>query len=432
MTSRSIIVPLAKLRLALMQMAEGRTDIDTSIEARHDELGEVARAVGHVRESAVRQAENQARSQAQQAQAEHEAMERHAAEREQQATALGSAIRELGQGLSAMASGDFTVRLDRPFVGELDALRADFNSSVETLRSTVQQISQIAFTLDSGSKQISSAANSLASRTEQQAASVEQTAAAIEEISTTVADSTKRAEQAGTLVNETRTKAEKSGDIVAQAVSAMGQIESSSAEVTNIIGVIDEIAFQTNLLALNAGVEAARAGEAGKGFAVVAQEVRELAQRSATAAREIKQLIGNSTAQVRNGVELVSQTGSALSVIVRDVQEISQHVGSIVESAREQSTGLKEINTAVNLFDQSVQQNAAMVEEMTAESHNLAKEAAALASLVAQFRTGSSAPKPVQSPAQHSPVTSPARGLMRQVRSAWNGSAALKDEWQEF
>jgi len=162
-------------------------------------------------------------------------------------------------------------------------------------------------------------------------------------------------------------------------------IEKSAGEMGNIISVIDEIAFQTNLLALNAGVEAARAGEAGKGFAVVAQEVRELAQRSATAAKEIKTLIAASGSQVQTGVSLVKQTGNSLDTIVDEVREISRHVNAIVESSREQSTGLQEINTAVNVMDQGTQQNAAMVEQSTAASHSLAREAAALNQLLAQF-----------------------------------------------
>jgi methyl-accepting chemotaxis protein len=215
---------------------------------------------------------------------------------------------------------------------------------------------------------------------------VEESAAALEEITTTVADSTRRAEQVGSLVDQTRTHAEKSGMVVRDAVGAMSEIEQSSKQISNILGVIDEIAFQTNLLALNAGVEAARAGESGKGFAVVAQEVRELAQRSATAAKEIRQLISTSAAQVGRGVELVAQTGDALSLIVTQVSDINSNITAIIHSSREQANALKDINSSVNTIDQSTQKNAAMVEETTAATHSLARDAGALFELVRQFK----------------------------------------------
>jgi methyl-accepting chemotaxis protein len=224
---------------------------------------------------------------------------------------------------------------------------------------------------------------------------------------------------------------------VADAVAAMGEIEKSSAQISNIIGVIDEIAFQTNLLALNAGVEAARAGEAGQGFAVVAQEVRVLAQRSAEAAKEIKLLITASTGQVDAGVELVGRTGEALSRIVAQVADINKLVSEIAASAQEQSGGLDQVNVAVNQMDQATQQNAALVEESTAASHSLSREADALTQLMGQFDVGvppvrtaqarsSSSISAAPSPGQQSP-----RSMPRALSHA--GSAALKiDDWQEF
>ncbi len=222
---------------------------------------------------------------------------------------MQTAIDSLATGLSKLAEGDVSFRLQQSFAGALDAVRKDFNHSAEKLQDALTRVAENARGIDTGTVEIKSAADDLARRTEQQAAAVEETAAALEEITTTVQDSTKRAREAGHIVARAKTGAEQSGEVVRRAVGAMEQIAKSSGEISNIIGVIDEIAFQTNLLALNAGVEAARAGEAGKGFAVVAQEVRELAQRSANAAKEIKALITTSNAQVQEGVQLVGDTG---------------------------------------------------------------------------------------------------------------------------
>ncbi len=297
-----------------------------------------------------------------------------------------SAIKSLGAGLRALAGGDLTRTLDTPFVPSMEAVRTDFNDATAKLREAMRTVGDNASAIASGAREIRAAADDLSKRTEQQAASVEETAAALDEITSTVSDSSRRAEEAGDLVAKTKAGAERPGNVVKNAIGAMDQIEQSSREISNIIGVIDDIAFQTNLLALNAGVEAARAGEAGKGFAVVAQEVRELAQRSASAAKDIKALIGASTEHVKNGVSLVGQTGAALEEILIQVQEINANVSAIVEAAREQSTGLKEINQAVNAMDQATQQNAAMVEESTAASHAMAREAEALHELLRQFR----------------------------------------------
>jgi methyl-accepting chemotaxis protein len=349
----------------------------------------------------------------------------------------------LAASLQSLSDGDLTTKIESPFIPALDKLRSDFNAAVAKLRSAMQSVSENASAIAAGAQQIRSASDDLSKRTEQQAASVEETAAALEEITTTVADASNRAQEAGQLVRKTRENAERSGTVVKNAVDAMGNIEKSSAEIGNIIGVIDEIAFQTNLLALNAGVEAARAGDAGKGFAVVAQEVRELAQRSAKAAKEIKELITASNEHVKNGVSLVGETGRALEEIVTQVQQVNANVAAIVESSKEQATGLKEINESVNTMDQGTQQNAAMVEQSTAASHSLAKEANNLFGLVGQFNIGaataastSSAPsRSVPSPAKVSsrPVASPVRQMNAKLVSAFQGSAAVAgSEWEEF
>ncbi|NLR98062.1 PAS domain S-box protein [Rhizobium sp. P38BS-XIX] len=294
-------------------------------------------------------------------------------------------VERLADCLTRLSDGDLSQEIEKPFIPSLERLRTDFNSASNKLSRAMTTVADNAHAISSGSNEIRTAADDLAKRTEQQAASIEQTAAALEEITRTVKDSSRRAEEAGGLVGKARSHAEHSGGVVRNAIGAMDQIEASSREISNIIGVIDEIAFQTNLLALNAGVEAARAGDAGKGFAVVAQEVRELAQRSAKAAKEIKVLITASGAQVSNGVALVTDAGAALQEIAAQVQEIDLNVVAIVEAAREQATALGEVSQAVNTVDQGTQKNAAMVEEQTAASHSLAREAAALFDLLAQF-----------------------------------------------
>ncbi|TCQ13517.1 methyl-accepting chemotaxis protein [Rhizobium sp. PP-CC-3G-465] len=295
-------------------------------------------------------------------------------------------VERLAASLTRMADGDLSQNIETPFIPSLDKLRRDFNAACEKLREAMKTVLTNAEAISAGAHEIRTAADDLAKRTEQQAASVEETAAALEEITTTVKDSSRRAEDSGHLVGRAKAHADHSGKIVSEAIVAMDKINQSSSEISNIIGVIDEIAFQTNLLALNAGVEAARAGEAGKGFAVVAQEVRELAQRSASAAKEIKTLITASGAQVASGVTLVSKAGEALQEITSNVQDINKDIGAIIESAREQSTALSDINRAINLVDQGTQQNAAMVEEQTAASHGLAEEAKALFALLDQFQ----------------------------------------------
>ena len=294
----------------------------------------------------------------------------------------------LARGLKQLSEGDLTVRIPQAFPAKYETLRVDFNAASERLEQALAGMVASAQIIRNGSAEISSAADDLSRRTEQQAAGLEETAAALDEITVTVRKTASGAKSAADVVMAARGDAQNSGDVVQQAVLAMGQIEKSAQQISQIIGVIDEIAFQTNLLALNAGVEAARAGEAGRGFAVVASEVRALAQRSAEAAKEIKALISTSTAQVSSGVQLVAQTGEALQRIVGRVAEIDGLVTEIAASAQEQAVGLAEVNTAVNQMDQMTQQNAAMVEQSTAASHGMSSEAQNLAASAARFRVG--------------------------------------------
>jgi len=298
------------------------------------------------------------------------------------------AVEEIAVGLEQLSHNNLTYRIERPIEAAYEKVRSDFNAASRTLEETMTAISASTNGVSGGAHEIATASNDLSRRTEQQAASLEETAAALDEITATVRRSAEGAKQAFVAASQARADANKSGEVVREAVSAMGAIEGSSRQITQIIGVIDEIAFQTNLLALNAGVEAARAGEAGRGFAVVASEVRALAQRSAEAAKEIKTLIATSTAQVERGVKLVDETGEALSGIVTKVTEIDSLISEIASSSNEQATGLAEVNIAMNQMDQVTQQNAAMVEEATAAATSLSTEAHELTRLVGQFRVG--------------------------------------------
>jgi methyl-accepting chemotaxis protein len=366
------------------------------------------------------------------------------AERAARAAEQATVVQTLATGLKRLSEGDLTFRCPDPFAADYEQLRSDFNAALGTLEEAMKVIATNAGGIRSGAGEVSQAADDLSRRTEQQAATLEETAAALDEITATVKKTAEGALQANQVVVTARTDAEHSGSVVREAVAAMGEIEKSSGQISQIIGVIDEISFQTNLLALNAGVEAARAGDAGRGFAVVAQEVRALAQRSSDAAKEIKALISASSSHVGAGVKLVDQTGVALSKIVTQVNEISGLVSEIAASAQEQATALSQVNTAVNQMDQVTQQNAAMVEESTAASHSLNEEAAELSKLVARFEVSGmeerSAAKPSRKPATSNPVANAQQRIAKFAgRPPAKGGAAVAlkpriqdDDWEEF
>ena len=384
--TRSIARPLTEMTAVMKNLADGDVTIAVPGVGRNDEIGRIAEAVQVFKDQAIKKIQQKAQEEDikrwQQEDAERLAREAEAARQDQ------IAINNLASGLARLMDGDLTYRIDTLFAPKTEKLRSDFNSAVEKLQQTMQSLRTKIDAMHLGSGEISAAADDLSRRTEQQAASLEETAATLDEITTTVKNTAQGALHARDVVSGAKSNADESGEVVRQAITAMGGIETSSRQIGQIIGVIDEIAFQTNLLALNAGVEAARAGDAGRGFAVVASEVRALAQRSAEDAKEIKGLISASATQVAQGVDLVGATGKALGRIVTQVAEIDTVVSGIAGSAQEQATALHQVNTALNQMDQVTQQNAAMVEETTAAAHMLNEESDEAARLVSRFQIG--------------------------------------------
>jgi methyl-accepting chemotaxis protein len=382
--------PVEALLVSVETLKRGDYDSKVAGQEREDETGTFAVALEDFRHALAEGRRNEAAAAEQRRQAETVRAEADAA-RMARAAAQSKVVEALGSGLARLSGGDLVFRLNDRFAPDYETLRTDFNAAMHKLQETMKSIADNTQGVSTGSSEISQASDDLARRTEQQAASLEETAAALSEITSTVKKTALGANEAHRLVSDARADAEQSGAVVRETVDAMAGIENASKQISNILGVIDEIAFQTNLLALNAGVEAARAGDAGRGFAVVATEVRALAQRSADAAKEIKALISASGKQVESGVRLVGETGKALDRIVSQVVRLSVLITDIAGSTQEQASGLNQVNAAVNQMDQVTQQNAAMVEQASAACHALTSEAVELARLVGQFQIGGGA-----------------------------------------
>ncbi|MBR0556761.1 cache domain-containing protein [Ciceribacter sp. L1K23] len=387
---RGITVPLAAIHRSLEAVADENVTIAIPHTEMGNEVGMMAKATRSLQEKVRERHAMAARQEEQKRELDSERSqnaEAQLAEARQQAHVVST----IGQSLEKLADGDLTVRC-ADLGPKYAALRDNFNDALARLEEAMARVNLKGNDIAVSKEEIRRASGELASRTERQAANLEETSAALDELTVAVRQTADGARDAATRVGSVSAEARQSDEIVSRAISAMSGIEQSSAEITKIIGVIDEIAFQTNLLALNAGVEAARAGESGKGFAVVAQEVRELAQRSAAAAKEIKDQIARSSQQVEQGVQLVGEAGEALKRISDQIASANDIVSKISHSAQEQDTTLRSISSSMNQLDQATQQNAAMAEETTASAEVLANDTGDLLSLIRSFRvSGSSA-----------------------------------------
>jgi methyl-accepting chemotaxis protein len=458
--------PIQNVTETMKRLAGGDLDTEVPYAGRKDEIGDMAAAVAIFRQNAITVRDLNAQEQILREKSadlqssiatvvhaaaagdfssriskdyQNEDLNRFARSVNELVAGVEEGIAETRRVIGSLADGDLTQTMDGAFRGAFAELQQNVNATLATLQRTMREVRGSTDAINANSGELRTASDDLSKRTEQQAAALEETSAALEEITAAVKNSTERANEASMMVGEATQSAKQSGAIVRNAIDAMGRIEQASSEISQIISVIDEIAFQTNLLALNAGVEAARAGEAGKGFAVVAQEVRELAQRAASAAKDIKGLITKSGSEVAVGVKYVQETGAALSDIEKRVVTINDRIHAIATAAREQATGLQEISTAINQMDQVTQHNAAMVEETSAATHKLKRRGRQ----PGRPRSRASAPAMPCSGwhavrAETRPVESPARRMIGNVARAFGGNratataAVAQDNWEEF
>ena len=436
---RSITSPILALSAVMERLTAGDTKIDVPHVARQDEIGTMARAVAVLRESteqvAALQAEERASAERRLRQAESMAsvvsdvgevvaaaasgdfsarLAIDGADEQMQKLISGineinavvdSATTEFAKVLQAVASGDLTNRVDTTYRGRFADLKGAINETVDRLSSTVRTIQVTAGDVGLASREINTGADDLSKRTEEQASSLEETAATTEELAASVKASAQSSKQAATIAEDAMRAAQSGGEIAGRAVGAMARIESASKKISDIIRVIDDIAFQTNLLALNAAVEAARAGDAGKGFAVVASEVRTLAQRSGAAAKDISGLISSSNVEVTEGVELVRQAGAALTEILDASQKVAATIAEISTASGEQANGIDEMSQAVAHLDEMTQQNAALAEQSAASAASLTQRIGQLNDLVAAFRTGPDQARQMAAPVATAAVT---------------------------
>jgi methyl-accepting chemotaxis protein len=349
---------------------------------------------------------------------------------------VASGLNEAGDVLEALAEADLTRRMDGAYEGEFARLKHNTNTVAEKLTDIVTQLKKTSFDLKTATGEILSGANDLSERTTKQAATIEETSAAMEQLATTVLANAQRAAGASENAGQVTTTAEAGGAVMLSANAAMGRITESSAKISNIIGLIDDIAFQTNLLALNASVEAARAGDAGKGFAVVAVEVRRLAQSAASASAEVKALIEQSASQVQGGSKLVAEAAAKLEQMLVAVRGNRELLEGIARDSREQASAIEEVNTAVRQMDEMTQHNAALVEQTNAAIEQTEAQASELDRIVAVFTVDGKAE--AVSPVLELPPQRGIKALEQRVKVAAKtylsrGNTAIKaDDWAEF
>ena len=340
---------------------------------------------------------------------------------------LGGEPQDAAKLAARIATGDLT-QIVSVRANDSSSMMAAMNEMQSRLQRTIGEIRQSAESIASATQQIAAGNGDLSQRTEQQAASLQETAASMEELTSTVRQNTENARQGSTLASNASQTATTGGDVVRKVVATMDDISSSSSRVSEIISVIEGIAFQTNILALNAAVEAARAGEEGRGFAVVAGEVRTLAQRSAAAAKEIKALIETSAAHVSTGSTLVHDAGETMNDVVRSVKRVTDIMSEIAAASTEQSTGIEQVNTAVAQMDQVTQQNAALVEQATAAAQAMADQAASLKAAVAMFRLDGGQRATDATPLPARAVAVKKAGVQREPA----GQSRAEVDWQTF
>jgi methyl-accepting chemotaxis protein len=440
--ARSVLRRLAAVVTEMRTLAAGDTGIAANAAGDSYEFGEMARALAGFRDAAIDKIRLEADAAEQRRKLEEERRKKEDADR-YYIEAHEVFMKSFTQALEKLSAGNLNCRLEVAYIDEYEKIRHDFNRMSDELRAIAGRIGGASNAVQVATTEIGTGVADLSARTEQQASALEETAASLEELSATVRQNAGNAQAANQAAVAARELAIGGGEIANQAIAAMGKIEDSSRQITEIVGLIEEIAFQTNILALNAAVEAARAGEAGRGFAVVANEVRALAQRSGQALKDVKGLITKSDAKVQEGVGLVTQAGASLKDIVESVKQVADLMAEIAAASQEQSSGLDQVSKAVTSMDEMTQRNAALVEETNSALQSAQAQVDALWKAVAFFETGAEIPAPAPhavrgaAAAEKNPVRRQQKLLAHKVGAA-RGAAALattavaQEGWEEF